>query len=80
MFFLNTLGNNYGNNELPPPSSATPHGNNLNINLPETNNAILRLEVELRNKNTRPQRFPQKLPTKVDLNNYVPMEKVFKLI
>ncbi|XP_050318733.1 uncharacterized protein LOC126752170 [Bactrocera neohumeralis] len=54
-----------GNNELPPPAppphraplpptttvtSAAAGNNNLNINLPENNNGILRLEVELRDK------------------------------
>uniref|UniRef100_A0A0K8VIQ7 Uncharacterized protein n=1 Tax=Bactrocera latifrons TaxID=174628 RepID=A0A0K8VIQ7_BACLA len=54
-----------GNNELPPPAppphraplpptttvtSTAAGNNNLNINLPENNNGILRLEVELRDK------------------------------
>lgn len=61
------------------------HGNNLNINLPE-NNAVLRLEVELRDKNTRHRHHnqggvrkngQQSLALKDDTNNYiVPMEKV----
>lgn len=61
------------------------HGNNLNINLPE-NNAVLRLEVELRDKNTRHRRHnqggvkrngQQSHASKDDTNNYiVPMEKV----
>lgn len=49
-----------------PPSIATNlqhtiDNNNLNINLPE-NNAVLRLEVELRDKNARrrPQNYHQK--------------------
>lgn len=33
------------------PTTAVGGNNNLNINLPENNNAILRLEVELRDKN-----------------------------
>lgn len=61
------------------------HGNNLNINLPE-NNAVLRLEVELRDKNTRHRHHnqggvkrngQQSHALKDDINNYmVPMEKV----
>ncbi|XP_037038061.1 uncharacterized protein LOC119075657 [Bradysia coprophila] len=63
------------------------HGNNLNINLPE-NNAVLRLEVELRDKNTRHRQNnqggvrrngQQSHALKDDINNYiVPMEKVLE--
>lgn len=65
------------------------HGNNLNINLPE-NNAVLRLEVELRDKNTRHRHHnqggvkrngQQSHALKDDFNNYiVPMEKVSRYI
>lgn len=64
--------------------------NNLNINLPD-NNAVLRLEVELRDKNTRRRQLKNKTFTTMDrggmgnidqtrnLNNYfVPMVKVSK--
>lgn len=38
---------------LPTTATTTHHGNNLNINVLPENNAILRLEVELRDKHTR---------------------------
>jgi hypothetical protein len=57
--------------------------NNLNINVPENPNAILRLEVELRDKYARRANKPKTAPL-VDINTnkenvnafIVPMEKV----
>lgn len=83
-----------GNNEIialqPSNIVAAPtaniNGNNMNINGPENPNAILRLEVELRDKN-QPAKKPKAKPKIFKENNFenlknpqVAMEKVNKCV
>jgi hypothetical protein len=56
---------------------------NLNINLPEHNNPILKLEVELRDKHRRPAKghHPPKVRKIKNVDEaFVPMEKVCSIL